>query len=112
MKQRFVFLLLGLALVCALTPVEAGARPDKGKSLYGHLAAGWMIPEGDFGDVADDDWYFDGGLMYWPEDWTIGLNFDLAYTETDIKNSVIAAINQELMMGGGGSVTGGDVKIW
>ncbi len=112
MKHRFVFFLLGLALVCALTPVEAGARPDKGKNIYGHLAAGWMLPEGDFGDIVNDEWYFDGGILYWPEDWGIGLNFDLAYTNPSVKSSVIAEINNALMGLGGGSVTGGDVTIW
>ena len=112
MKHRFVFLLLGLALVCALSPVEAGARPDKAKNIFGHLATGWLVPEGDFGDIVDDEWYFDGGVLLWPEDWPLGVNLDLAYTDTDIKSSVIAAINNALMGMGGGSVTGGDVKIW
>ena len=112
MKHRFVFLLLGLALVCALTPVEAGARPDKGKDIFGHLSTGWLLPEGDFGRIADDGWYLNGGVLYWPEDWAIGLKFDLGYTNTDIKQSVINAINTELMGMGAGSITGGDVTIW
>jgi len=111
MKHRFVFFLLGLALVCALTPVEAGARPDKGKDIFGHISTGWMMPTGDFGDIVDDEWYFDGGVLYWPEDWAIGLNFDLGYTKPDIKSSIIRAINDEIPVGDG-SIDGGDVEIW
>jgi len=111
-KNRFVFFLLGLALVCAWNPAEAGARPDKGKDIFGHLATGWLMPEGDFGTVTDDDWSLNGGVLYWPEDWAIGLNFDLAYSKSDLKRSVVNAINQQLMGMGAGSITGGHAEIW
>lgn len=112
MRKRIAFLLLVFALVFTAMPADAGARPDKGKDIFGHFATGWMAPEGDFGRIVEDEWYFDGGVLYWPEDWAIGLNFDLAYTNTDIKRSVINAINNELSMLGAGAVSGGDVDIW
>lgn len=112
MKRRLVCGLLGLLLVCALSPVNAGARPDNPKAVFGHVAAGLMEPTGDFGDVVDDDWILSAGMLYWPRDWAVGINLDLGYSKTDLRRSVINDINTELANLGAGAIAGGNVEMW
>ncbi|MDH3626754.1 MAG: outer membrane beta-barrel protein [Acidobacteriota bacterium] len=112
MFKRLIIALIATLFVCVANPVLAGARPDENKKIFGHFAGGLMFPEGDAGDVVDDDIYFSGGFLYWPEEWAAGIGVDLAYTDTDISRPVIQAINDELAMMGAGAISGGDVNIW
>jgi len=109
--RRLLVSLLILALVVPVGSILAGGRPDKSwKSWFGQVAVGWDMPQGDVGDILDDDWWIDGGATYWPEAWPIGVNLDLAYSNLDVSSSAIDAINAQLPPGG--TVTGGDVSIW
>jgi opacity protein-like surface antigen len=112
-KQRFLMMLAVVMLVGAVGTAEAaGGRPDKDwKSFFGHVAGGLNLAQGDFGDIVDDDIYLNGGFMYWPQEWPIGLNVDLAWTESDIKSSVIRRINDALPPDAG-LVNDGEVSIW
>jgi opacity protein-like surface antigen len=91
----------------------AGARPDKDwKEWFGHVAGGISMAQGEFGDVVDDEFYVNGGATFWPEAWPIGVNLDLAYTEHDVKSSVIRKVNDALAGLGAGAISSADVEIW
>jgi len=111
MKQLTVSLLALFMVFLTVSEADAGGRPDNGQDFFAHFALGMMLPQEDFGDVVGDDFYYDGGITYWPEEWPVGLNFDLAYTQTDLKSSVVRAINDQLGPGMG-SISGGDASIW
>ena len=111
MRRAIVFLVCLLLAVPSVT-LLAGARPDKNwKSWFGQFGIGYSLPQGDAGDIVDDAWYFDGGATYWPKEWPVGLNFDLAYSGYDVSNSAIQTINDNLPEGSG-TVSGGSVDIW
>lgn len=112
MKRRCLPLVIAIVLVASVG-ADAGPRPDKDwKNFFGHISGGILLPQGDLDDIVDEDFYLSGGFLYWPTDWALGLNVDLAYSDTDIKSSVIQAINDELAGMGAGSVAGGDVQVW
>jgi opacity protein-like surface antigen len=97
-------------LVCS-SSASAGGKPDKDwKDWYGHIAFGYSLAEGDFGDVVDDDFYFDGGATFWPETAAVGFTFDLAYSGYDVKSSVVRDIND--MLPPGEEFNSMDVDIW
>jgi len=109
---------LPVIALCAVFGLSAGSAwagpPDKSyKDWFGHLALGYDLPQGKFGDVVGDDWSINGGATYWPQGKPIGWNFDLAWAEFDLKNSAVQAINSAIVDGGGsGSISGGSVDVW
>lgn len=117
-KRLFAIAVAGLLLL-SLGTAHAGGRPDKSwKSWFGHFGGGWSLAQGDFSDVADDAWYFDGGATYWPEPWPVGINLDLSWANHDLSGAAIRAINDAIADAEdetgqkNGRVTGGDVDIW
>lgn len=108
--------LIGFSVAALLTAGVATAqpRPDKSwKNWFGHIDASYTIPQGDAGDVLDDGYSISGGASYQPEGSKLGLVLDLDYTELDISNSAIAAINDAIDdTGDDGRLTGGDMTIW
>jgi len=104
---------LAVLLILSLTPAWAG-RPDKDwKNWFGHVGMGWSIPQGDASDILDDDLYFNGGATYWPTTFPVGIDLDLSYSNYDVSNKAINAINDALEADGQErSVTGGDADIW
>lgn len=114
MRRYFATAVLGGLVMLAAGPASAGARPDKIKSWFGHVAAGYSVTNGTFGDIADNGWVADGGAVFWPESWPVGLNFDLGYSQYDVSNKAINFINDQIGLDpmNSGSVTGGDVDVW
>jgi len=99
-------------LVLSLSAVEAGGRPDKDwKSWFGHVGVGYALGEEDTELIVQDEFRLNGGAVYWPTDWPLGLGLDLAWSEHDIRRGAIDAINAQIPPGDG-SVTGGDVALW
>ena len=110
--RRIALVLVGLILFWPAGPTEAGARPDKEwKDVFGHFSAGIMLPEGDLDGIIEGATWINGGVLYWPSDWAVGLEIDLGYVSSDFEESVIRSINDQLMPGQG-SITGGDVDMW
>ena len=93
---------------------QAGGRPDKSwKSWFGHIGGGYSLAQGDFGDHVDDGFYLNAGATYWPEDWVIGIDLDLAYSDYDINRETIDHINDLLELDGQtGSIERGGVDSW
>jgi opacity protein-like surface antigen len=107
---RSLILMAGFVLF-SLSPAVAGPRPDKDwKSVFGRVSAGTMVPQGDLDGILKGDFYVDGGVLYWPSDWSVGFEIDLGYVSSDFENSVIKAINDQLMPGE--QITGGGVDFW
>ncbi len=106
---------LVLCIVGLISIGTAQARPDKSwKSWFGHIETGYIYSQGDYGDVVDDDWILSGGAMYQPDDWAIGIDLTLAYSEQDVSQAALDFINDQIGMDpmNDGEITGGDVEIW
>ena len=102
--------LLG-ALILTSTAVSAQPRPDKDwKNWFGHIGGSYVIPQGDAGDVLDDGYAFLGGATYQPEDWPIGIRFELDWNEMDLSNEALDRINDAIEQDG--HITGGDYSSW
>jgi opacity protein-like surface antigen len=113
MTRKLTLMFLVAALCWMIPLANAGARPDQDwKDFFGHVTLGLTLPQGDFGDIADDDLAIGAGFTYWPQDWVVGLNVDVTYTDMDLQNSVIRRINEALAGMGAGSISGGDISIW
>ena len=96
MNRKLLVVIVCMGLIVASGSAFAG-RPDKAfKSWFGHLGVGYSLPQSTFGDFFDDDWHFNGGATYWPEEWVIGIELDLAYSSYDVKSSVVRTINDEI----------------
>jgi opacity protein-like surface antigen len=94
---------LFLVVTLLLSASAAMAQPDKPwKSWFGQFQLGYAMPEGDAGDVFDDGWTISGAAIYRPETWPIGVIMELGYTQFDIQNDVLSALD----------VQGGDMDIW
>ena len=108
-------LFLPLAVLVLSATAEAGGRPDKTYGdWFGHIAGGVDFAQGDFGDVVDDGWSLRGGATYWPSDWPVGIQFEVAYSAHDFSSSAIRAINDAIEeidpeLGG---ISGGDFDDW
>jgi hypothetical protein len=113
MKQ-LVVIGLCVAFVGSFALVEAGGRPDKDKDWFGHVAAGYSVAHGDFSDLVDNGWTLDGGATFWPQDWPVGINLDLGYSQYDISNKALSFLNEQIDMdpSSTGNLTGGDADIW
>lgn len=122
MNRKLLVMIVCMALIVASGSAFAG-RPDKAfKSWFGHFGVGYSVADSDFGDIFDDDWQFNGGATYWPEDWAIGLELDLGYSNYDASNSAVRALNDAIddaiMMdpsicpGGGCNIDGIDFESW
>lgn len=104
-----------VALLVLVGVAEAGGRPDDTYGdWFGHIAGGFDLAQGDFGDVADDGWSIRGGATYWPSDWPVGIQLELAYSNHDFSSSAIRAINNaiEEIDPELGSVSGGEFDDW
>ena len=112
MKRKLAFL---ICLVFVLGLLSSGsalaARPDKDwKDWFGHLAIGYVAPEGDFGDAVDSTWMLSGGATWWPG--AVGLDLDLGWADFDLSNELIQMINDSLEPPSDGQIDNGDVAIW
>jgi len=112
-------LLVGCVVLAAaslvVTPAWAGGRPDSSsRNWFGHIGAGWAFAQGDAADVLEDDWTLSGGAMYWPSDWPIGLSIEGAYTDFDLSNSALNAINDAINQdpNNDGNISGGSADYW
>jgi hypothetical protein len=92
MKRRMIGVLVCAGLVLA---GSAAAQPDKGRDWTGNIAIGWSGVQGDAGDVLGDDLIINGGAVYKPSDWPVGLFFDGAWSNYDIKSSLLDAAGLE-----------------
>ena len=108
-----------VGVVCAAALITAtagaGARPDDtSRDWFGFVNLGWVVPQGDTSDVLDDDWTLSGGAMYWPSDWPVGLVLEAAYSDLDVSNKALDAINDAIASdpGNSGRVDGGDLETW
>jgi hypothetical protein len=106
-----------LMAVCVLgnTAVWAGGRPnDSARSWFGDISVGWAFPQSDAGDVLDDDWTIGGGVLYWPSEWSVGIQADISYFRFDLSNEAIAAINDAVAQDplNSGQIDDGDVESW
>jgi hypothetical protein len=111
-RTRHFSCLLAL-FVLASSGASAQARPDSPKDWFGHFSLSYTQPESDVSDLLDDGYTLSGGATYWPEDWPVGLVFDLAYTDFDMSSSTIREINDRIdESGGSGELTGGSVDVW
>jgi hypothetical protein len=112
MKRKLAILVCAVFVLGMLSSGSAWAgKPDKDwKNWFGHFAIGYVVPEGDFGDLVDDTWNLSGGATWWTG--PVGLDFDLAWNDFDLTNSAIGQINDNLGMGSTGEVTSGDLQIW
>jgi len=108
-------LFLPLVMLVFTATAEAGGRPDKVYGdWFGHIAGGVNFAQGDFGDIADDGWSIRGGATYWPSDWPVGIQLEVAYSAYDFSSSAIRSINdaiQEIDPELGG-ISGGDFDDW
>jgi hypothetical protein len=121
MASRNLSGLILAALSCAVTVAvsssvaQAGGRPDdQSKNWFGDFSGGWAFPEGNSGDILDDDWTISGGATYWPSDWAVGINFGVGYSKLDISDDAIRAINAAIAAdpNNSGTVDGGDIESW
>lgn len=112
MKRRLVFLICVAFVVGLLSSGSAlGGRPDKDwKDWFGHLAIGYVVPEGDFGDAVDDTWNLSGGATWWPG--AVGLDLDLAWNDFDVSSEAIRRLNDELEPPSDGTIDDGDITVW
>lgn len=97
--------LLLTALTCAATVfavsssvAHGGGRPDdQSQKWFGDFSGGWAFPEGNSGDILEDDWTISGGATYWPSNWPVGLNFGVAYSKWDFSDDAIRTINAAIL---------------
>lgn len=104
-------------LLCALfsTVAWAGGRPDSDyRSWFGDFSLGWAFAQGDTADVADDDFTFSGGALFWPSDWPVGIELQAGYTNLEISRAAIRAINDQIDMdpNNSGEIDGGEYESW
>jgi opacity protein-like surface antigen len=72
------------------------------KSWYGHVAAAWTLPQGDAGDVINNDFSLLGGATYYPSDWPVGIALELGWSEFDMTRETLQLLES----------SGGDVTVW
>jgi len=102
-----------MTLACA--PAHAGGRPNGStRDWFGQFGGGWAFPQGDLGNVADDDWTISGGAMYWPSDWRFGIVIEAAYVDFELSRSAINALNDAIAAdpANDGFISGGDMDSW
>jgi opacity protein-like surface antigen len=112
MKRKLALL---ICLVFVLGVLSSGStwagKPDKDwKDWFGHFAIGYIVPEGDFGDVVDSTWILSGGATWWPG--TVGLDLDLGWADFDINDDTLRKINDAIEPPSTGTIDNGDVAIW
>jgi hypothetical protein len=106
-KITIIFCAVGLLSISA-----ANALPNKAwKDWFGHFEGSYVLAQGNFGDVVEDDFSFSGGATYYPESWPVGIDITLSWSDLDFEPSVLRAINDQLEPGTG-ELTGGGVEIW
>jgi len=110
-RRKLLVPIICVVLLLAVTTSFAG-RPDKSwKSWFGHFSGGYTLAQGDFGDFVDDDWTLAGGATYWPENWPVGLDLELAWNEFDANPQVLQQIN-DVLPPQSSQITGGNSEIW
>jgi opacity protein-like surface antigen len=116
MKRKLAILVCVVFVLGTLSTGSSWAgRPDKTwKNWFGHLAGGWDVASGDFGNIVDDTWTLSGGATWWPETSPVGLDIDLAWQDFDVSKDAIRRINEEIGTdpGNDGEINNGDVSIW
>jgi opacity protein-like surface antigen len=114
MKRKLGILVCVVFVVGILSAGSTeAARPDKSwKNWFGHFSAGYVVAQGDFGDIVDDTWTVSGGATWWPG--KVGIDLELGWTDFSVSNDTIRAINDliESDPGNTGRVDDGSSTIW
>jgi len=97
--------LLVIAGLLGVAPAEAQFEKDW-KDWYGHVGIGYVLPQGDTGDVLEEDLWFAGGAAYYPDTWPVGIMLELGYSNHDIKHEALEPIQPP------DSRIDGDVTVW
>lgn len=108
-------ILTAAAFALISTTALAGGRPnDSSRSWFGQFSAGWAFPQSDANDLLDDDWTISGGVLYWPSDWSVGIQTDISYARFDFSSEALDAINAAIAQDplNGGQVDDGDLETW
>jgi hypothetical protein len=93
----------------------AGGRPDSGpRKWLGTFHGGWAVIEGDAADALDDNFAINGGVLYWPAEWPVGLQVDLGFSNFSVSNEAVSAINDAIASdpNNSGRVTDGEIDDW
>jgi opacity protein-like surface antigen len=88
--QRFASLLV-IAVLLSAAPAEAQLEKDW-KNWYGQVGVGYSLPQADAGDALEDDFWWTGGVAYYPEQWPLGIMVELAYSSYDLRSDVLEPI--------------------
>lgn len=109
--------LAAAAAICALisTTALAGGRPNESsRSWFGDISVGWAFPQSDANDILDDDWTISGGVLFWPAEWSVGIQSELSYVRFDLSSEAIDAINAAIAQDplNSGQVDDGDLESW
>lgn len=102
MRRNSLTLVACAAAILSLSSSRAG-RPDKEQAWFGHASGGYSSPQASAGDLVDPGWLLEGGALYWPRDWPVGIAAGLGYNRYDIASEALSD-NQ--------GATGGNVEIW
>jgi hypothetical protein len=114
MKRKLAILVCAVFVLGILSSGSTWAgRPDKSwKNWFGHFNVGYVVAQGDFGEVVDDTWNLSGGATWWPG--AVGLQLDLGWASFDVNNDTIRAINDIIEQDPDnlGRVDDGTSEIW
>jgi opacity protein-like surface antigen len=114
MKRKLAILVCVVFVLGMLSSGSTWAgKPDKSwKNWFGHLAVGYVVPEGDLSDIVDDTWTLSGGATWWPG--PVGLDIDLGWSDFDVSSNAINAINEAIAEddNNSGRVDDGSLSIW
>jgi opacity protein-like surface antigen len=97
--------LLVVAGLLGVAPAEAQFEKDW-KSWYGQVGVGYALPQGDAGDVIEDDLWWTGGVSFYPERWPVGIMLELGYSDHDIRSDALEPIQPP------DTRIDGDVAVW
>jgi opacity protein-like surface antigen len=88
-------LMIALVAVALAAPAQAQQSYRVFKEWYGWFHFGYMMPQGDYGDVTDSDWTIGGGATYMPDSLPIGIDIGLDYHENDIKREIVSGLQAD-----------------
>ena len=100
-RNSLTFVACVVAILSFSSP--GAGRPDKEKAWFGHVAGGYSSPQASAGDLVDPGWLLEGGALYRPREWPVGIDVGLGYNEYDIASEALSDIQ---------GATGGDIEIW
>lgn len=103
MREKIALLPSVIAAGLLFAPGTASAQfNNPPKIWYGHVAGALVDVSGDAGQVLDDGWGLSAGATYRPDDWPIGVIFDLGYNQLEMTDRAIELLE----------ASSGDGQIW